>query len=178
MKSFWAKAYELRKDFVKNYTVANGASTATLGKIMMRYALDSKPEWNGKIQDNHKWDDAYLRDVLGLPEEPVEDPDQDPDTPSYRKKWLTIWKQVDGKSDIPAVRIMLAWIVGGGIFWPDGPEHGLYKWDTGEFEKDSNNDNGVTKLYEFLMEVGYHVSDMERELLDGTHECYQEDAGV
>ena len=178
VKSFWAQAYELRKDFVKNYTLANGASTTTLGKIMMRYVFDSKLEWNGKLQDNHKWDDKYIREVLGLPEEPVEIPNEDPDAPSYRKNYLTIWKQVDGKSNIPAVRVMLAWIVGGGVFWPDDPEHGLYDWQDGSYENPSNRDNGVSQLYEFLKEIGYGMIDMEQQLLDGTHECYQEDAGV
>ncbi len=178
VKSFWAQAYDLRKDFVKNYTLANGASTTTLGKIMMRYVFDSKPEWNGKLQDNHKWDDKYIREVLGLPEEPVEIPNEDPDAPSYRKNYLTIWKQVDGKSNIPAVRVMLAWIVGGGVFWPDDPEHGLYDWQDGSYENPSNRDNDVSQLYEFLKEIGYGMSDMEQQLLDGTHPCYQEDAGV
>ena len=178
VKGFWAQAYELRKDFVKNYTVANGQSTSTLGKIMVRYALSRKPEYNGKIQDNHKWDDAYLRDVLGLPAEPVEAPDQEPDTPSYRKKYLSIWQQVDGKSEIPMVRVMVAWAVAGGVFWPDHPERGSYRYDDGTYQKDSGMESDVVRLYDFLMEIGYHVSDMERQLLDGTHECYQmEDLG-
>ena len=145
---------------------------------MMRYVFDSKPEWNGKLQDNHKWDDKYIREVLGLPEDPVEIPNEDPDVPSYRKNYLTIWKQVDGKSNIPAVRVMLAWIVGGGVFWPDDPEHGLYDWQDGSYENPSNRDNGVSQLYEFLKEIGYGMSDMEQQLLDGTHPCYQEDAGL
>ena len=178
VKGFWAQAYELRKDFVKNYTVANGQSTSTLGKIMVRYALSRKPEYNGNIQDNHKWDDAYLRDVLGLPAEPVEAPDQEPDTPSYRKKYLSIWQQVDGKSEIPMVRVMVAWAVAGGVFWPDHPERGSYRYDDGTYQKDSGMESDVVRLYDFLMEIGYHVSDMERQLLDGTHECYQmEDLG-
>ena len=178
VKGFWAQAYELRKDFVKNYTVANGQSTSTLGKIMVRYALNGKNEYNGKIEDTHKWDDAYLRDVLGLPAEPVEAPDQDPNTPSYYKKYLTIWQQVDGKSDIPMVRVMVAWAVAGGVFYPDHPDRGSYRYDDGTYQKNSNMESDVVRLYEFLMEIGYHVSDMERQLLDGTHECYQmEDLG-
>ena len=173
VKSFWAQAYDLRKDFVKNYTVTNGQSSSTLGKIMVRYALSKKPEWNGKLQDNHKWEDAYIREVLGLPEKPVEIPNEDPNAPSYRKNYLTIWQQVDGKSDIPLVRVMLAWAVGGGIFWPDGPEHGLWKWDDGTYDAESSQNNDVTRLYEFLMEIGYQLSDIEKQLLDGTHECYQ-----
>ena len=178
VKSFWAQAYDLRKDFVKNYTVANGQSASTLGKVLIKYALDSKPEWNGKLPETHKWSDKYVRDVLGLSENPVEKPDQDPNTPSYRHEYMTIWQQVDGKSDVPLVRVMLAWAVGGGVFWPDDPEHGLWHWEDGTYDKHSNRDDGVTRLYEFLMEIGYQLSDMEKQLLDGTHPCYQEDAGL
>lgn len=178
VKSFWAKAYELRKDFVKNYTVANGQSTSTIVKIMIRYALNRKPEWNGKIQENHTWDDAYLRDVLSLPAEPVEKPDQEGKRHQWDKDFFTIWEQVDGKKEIPLVRVMLAWAVAGGVFWPDAPDRGLYKYDSGDYEFTSNRDNDMTRLYKFLEEIGYSMSDMEKQLLDGTHECYQEDAGV
>lgn len=178
VKGFWAQAYELRKEFIRNYTVANGQSTSTIGKILIKYALNGKPSWNGKINDRHDWDDAYLRSVLGLPEEPVEAPDQPENTPSYAKAYLSIWQQVDGKSDIPMIRVMIAWAVAGGVFWPDHPERGSYRYDDGTYQKNSNMESDVVRLYEFLMEIGYHVSDMERQLLDGTHECYQmEDLG-
>ena len=173
VKEFWKQAYELRKDFVKTYTVANGQGSSTLGKILIRYALNGKNEWNGKIQESHKWDDAYLREVLGLPDEPVEAPDQDPNAPSYARKYLNIWQQVDGKSDIPIVRVMLAWAVAGGVFWPDHPERGSYRYDDGTYQKGSNMENDVVRLYEFLVEIGYDLSDMEKQLLDGTHECYR-----
>ena len=178
VKSFWAKAYELRKDFVKNYTVANGQSTSTIGKIMIRYALNKKPDWDGMIQKNHDWDDAYLRDVLGLPEKPVEKPDQEEKKNQWDKDFFSIWEQVDGKKEIPLVRVMLAWAVAGGVFWPDAPDRGLYKYDDGAYEFPSNRDSDMTRLYEFLQEIGYGLSDMEKQLLDGTHECYQPEAGL
>ena len=34
-------------------------------------------------------------------------------------------------------------------------------------------ESDVVRLYEFLVEIGYDLSDMEKQLLDGTHECYQ-----
>ena len=85
---------------------------------------------------------------------------------------------MDGKIDIPLVRVMLAWAVAGGVFWPDDPERGLYKYDDGSYENPSNRDSDMTRLYAFLQEIGYGLSDMEKQLLDGTHPCYQEDAGV
>ena len=175
VKSFWEKAYELRKDFVMNYTVANGQSTSTLGKIMVRYALSNQISWTGEIGKNHDWSDKLIREMLKLPPEPVEvenceDPTED--------KYLTVWQQVDGKSDMPIVRIMMVWAVAGGVFWPDAPEHGLYDYNDGHYSEGSYQANGVVELYDFLVECGYQMSDMERQLLDGTHECYQEDAGV
>ena len=175
VKSFWEKAYELRKDFVMNYTVANGQSTSTIGKIMVRYALSNQISWNGEIGKNHDWNDKLIRELLKLPPEPVEvenreDPAED--------KYLTVWQQVDGKSDTPLVRIMLVWAVAGGVFWPDGPDHGLYDYHDGHYSKGSYQANGVVELYDFLVDCGYQMSDMEKQLLDGTHECYQPEAGV
>jgi len=173
VKNFWEQAYELRKDFVKNYTVTNGQSASTMGKIIVRRALEQCDEWDGKLKASHNWDDAYIRDVLGLPENPEEKPGQDPNVPSWRKNYFSIWEKVDGKTDVPMVRAMVAWAVGGGLYWPDGPEHGLYDSVDGKYSKGSGMGNGVDKLYDFLMEIGYQLSDMEKQLLDGTHECYQ-----
>ena len=172
VKGFWAQAYDLRMDFVRNYTVANGQSASTLGKILVRYALDGKTDWRGQISDSHKWSDAYLRSALGLPDKPIEIPNEDPDTPSWRKNYRTIWNQAEEKN-VPVARTMIAWAIGGGIFWPDDPEHGLYKYDDGTYQKDSGCVNEVDRVYDFLVECGYQLSDMEKQLLDGTHECYQ-----
>lgn len=172
VKGYWAQAYDLRTDFIQKYTVANGQSAATIGKILVRYALDRDTDWRGRLEDNHKWSDKYLRNALGLPDDPIEIPNEDPDTPSWRKKYRTIWDQAEEKA-VPVVRIMIAWAVGGGVFWPDDPEHGLYKYDDGTYQKDSGCRNEVDRLYDFLVEIGYQLSDMEKQLLDGTHECYQ-----
>lgn len=172
VKSFWEQAYELRKDFVSNYTVMKGQSTATMGRIIVRRALEQCNGWQGKLQDNHKWNDAYIREVLGLPEEPEEKPNQD-GVQSWKKKYVSIWEKVNGRADIPLVRVMVAWAVGGGLYWPDGPDHGLYDNQDGTYSKGSGAGNGVADLYDFLVEIGYKLSDMEQQLLDGTHECYQ-----
>lgn len=175
VKSFWEKAYELRKDFVMNYTVANGQSTSTIGKIMVRYALSHQISWSGEIGKSHDWSDKLIREMLRLPEEPVEvENREDP----AKDKYLTVWEQIDGKSDIPLVRIMLIWAVAGGVFWPDAADHGLYDYHDGHYSKGSYQANGVVELYDFLVDCGYQLSDMEKQLLDGTHECYQPEAGV
>lgn len=172
VKGFWAQAYELRKDFVKNYTVTNGQSSSTIGKIMVRYALSQNETYDGKLSKGNTWSDAYIREVLGLPEEPIDTGKKDPEH-SWKHEYLSIWQQVDGKSEIPLVRVMLAWAVGGGVFWADSQEHGTYYYRDGKYDADSGMCNGVKELYKFLIEIGYPMSDMEKQLLDGTHECYQ-----
>jgi len=175
VKSFWEKAYELRKDFVMSYTVANGQSTSTLGKIMVRYALSNQISWTGEIGKNHDWSDKLIREMLKLPPEPVEVENREDPT---EDKYLTVWQQIDGKSDMPLVRIMMVWAVAGGVFWPDAPEHGLYDYNDGHYSEGSYQANGIVELYDFLVECGYQMSDMEKQLLDGTHECYQPEAGL
>ena len=73
---------------------------------------------------------------------------------------------------------MLIWAVAGGVFWPDAPEHGLYNYNDGHYSEGSYQANGIVELYDFLVDCGYQMSDMEKQLLDGTHECYREDAGL
>ena len=80
---------------------------------------------------------------------------------------------IEERSDIPQIRAVIAWICGGGIFWPDSPDHGLYDSYDGQYRKNSSMDNGVSSMYEFLKEIGYQMSDMEIQLMDGTHPVYQ-----
>lgn len=171
VKGFWAQAYDLRKDWIRNFTPQNNASQPTIAKILMRYALD-QCEWNGMLQKNHDWNDAYIRDVLGLPEKPVESGRKNPKH-EWHTDYFTIWEQLEKKHDIPQARILLAWAVAGGVFWPDDPERGLYSYEDGCYENPSNRASDMPQLYEFLKEIGYQLSDMEKQLLDGTHECYQ-----
>ena len=172
VKSFWEQAYELRKDFVKNYSIANGQSSATLGKILLKYALTQRNAYDGCIPKSHDWSDKYLREVFSLPADPEEDPEyeKDPEHP-YHKEWISVWDQIDRK--IPIARAMVAWAVAGGVFWPDAPTHGSYNSTDGSYQQNSYENSGVRELYDFLVEIGYQLSDMEKQLLDGTHECYK-----
>ena len=174
VKAKWAEAYALRLDFIKNYTVANGQGASTMGKIIVRYALNGDPSWRGMLQENHKWNDKYIREALGLPEEPVEKPNPEDPEEWRGKNYFTIWEQAE-QAGVPIVRIMLAWVCGGGVFWPDDPEHGTYDTYDGRYRPGSGAVNDVDEMYEFLQEIGYVMSDMEKQLLDGTHPVYEED---
>ena len=164
VKAVWEQAYELRKEFVANYSTAtNGTGMTNIGKLITRYALSARSTWGEVLPKNHEWNGEYIREVLGLKAEEYED-----------KK--TIWEMLEGRSDIPMIRAAGAWIVGGGIFWPDAPEHGLYDSYDGKYSAKSYQANGIKELYQFLEEIGYQMSDMEKQLMDGTHECYRMDA--
>lgn len=160
VKEQWAIAFELRRDFIRNYSVnVNGTGISTIGKLIPRYALEQRPSWGTTY--NHQWDKGVILDLLGI------------QTEEYEDKSATIWEMIESRSDVPMIRAIVAWICGGGIFWPDDPEHGLYSSYDGSFMKQSTKDNGLTKLYEFLKEIGYQMSDMEIQLMDGTHPVYQ-----
>lgn len=165
VKGYWAQAYDLRKDFIANYTTStNGIGMTTIGKLIAKYALSAKSNWGGEVlPKNHEWDGKYIREVLGLQQE------------EYEEK-RTIWEMLEGRNDIPQIRAVIAWICGGGIFWPDDPEHGLYDSYDGKYSAGSYQANGIKELYQFLEEIGYQMSDMEKQLMDGTHECYRMDA--
>ena len=146
-----------------------------MGKIIVKYALNGEPGWNGYISENHHWEDKYIREALGIPEEPLEKPEQeDPENQWRGKNYFTIWEQAE-LAGVPMVRIMLAWTCGGGVFWPDDPEHGLYDTYDGRYRPGSGAENDVDEMYQFLQEIGYVMSDMEKQLLDGTHPVYTED---
>lgn len=160
VKAAWEQAYELRKDFVANYSIGvNGTGMSNIGKLITRYALSARNTWGEVLPKNHEWNGEYIREVLGLKTEEYED-----------KK--TIWEMLEGRGDIPMIRAVVAWIVGGGIFWPDAPEHGLYDSYDGKYAPNSYQANGIKELYQFLEEIGYQMSDMEKQLMDGTHPVF------
>ena len=169
VKSFWARAYDLRKDFVKNFVMPDGLTSAGLMAMIAKYSLKQCTEWRGELRESHNWDGKYIREVLSLPETPVKKSD------NSRYDWISIWEHARGKN-IPAMKMIVAWAVAGGVFCADKPEHGLYDFYDGEYQENSNQNNDVKEMYEFLMEIGYELSDMERLLLNGKHECYKKEA--
>lgn len=164
VKAKWAEAYELRREFIRNYSVAvNGTGVSNIGKLIPKYALEQRTSWGTTY--NHQWDKNVIMDLLGL--EPEE----------YEDKKAKVWEMLDGRGDIPQIRMIVAWICGGGIFWPDSPEHGWYDSYSGDFVgPKANNDNNLGKMYEFLQEIGYQLSDLEKALMDGTHPVYGKEA--
>ena len=160
-KKMWAEAYRLRLDFIRNYTVQNGFGMTTIGKLIIKYALKQQECWAPRpLPARHDWSDKYIREALEIKQEVYED-----------KK--SIWELAEEKG-IPQIRMTLAWILGGGIFDADNPEFGLYYWNDGTYQAHSSGSGMMWERYEFLQEIGYEMSDLEKQLMDGTHECYGE----
>ena len=159
VRKLWAEAYQLRLEFVKNYTLANGASLTTIGKQITKYALSQKKDWgNQDLTENHSWKAKYIREALGISREEYETQE-------------SIYESAE-KQEIPKIRVAIAWIMGGGVFDCDTPESRLTDWDENYSEKGPMA-NMIKERYEFLKEIGYVMSDMEIQLMDGTHECYK-----
>ena len=161
-RKLWAEAYQLRLDFVKHYTVTvNGTSMTNIGKLIVRYSLGQTQQYGrDTLPENQHWKGKYIREALGI--EPQEYEDR-----------RSILEQMEGRSDIPMIRAAIAWIMGGGVFDCDTPESGLYDYDDGKYNDRSYNGNMIKERYAFLKEIGYEMSDLEQQLMDGTHPCYK-----
>ena len=88
---------------------------------------------------------------------------------AYEDKKI-LWDMIEARG-IPQIRATLAWIMGGGVFDCDFPEDGEYYYYDGSYSK--GNSRTLIARYEFLKEIGYQMSDMEIQLMDGTHEVFQ-----
>ena len=164
VKKLWAEAYRLRVDFIRNYTVTNGFGMTTIGKLIIKYALQQQQKWGKKpLVERHDWKEKYIKEALGIEE--AED---------YEDK-RSMLERVDARSDIPLIRTTIAWICGGGVFEADAPERGLYDMYSGNYSPGAYEAGNLVEMYEFLKEIGYEMSDLELQLMDGTHECFAKD---
>lgn len=156
IKKLWAEAYQLRVDFIRNYTVTNGFGMTTIAKLIVKYSLRQKNSWNHQLPEYHHWREKYIKECLDIKQEEYEE-----------KK--SIYELIEERG-IPQIRATIAWMMGGGVFDSDSSEYGLFNYD-GRYCEDANGQ--IKERYEFLQEIGYQMSDMEKQLLDGTHECYK-----
>lgn len=156
VKQLWAEAYRLRTDFIRNYTVTNGFGMTTIAKLIVKYSLRQNNSWNHQLPEYHHWREKYIKECLDIKQEEYEE-----------KK--SIYELIEERG-IPQIRATIAWVMGGGVFDSDSSEYGLFNYD-GRYCEDANGQ--IKERYEFLQEIGYQMSDMEKQLLDGTHECYK-----
>ena len=161
VKSFYEQAFELRCDFVKNFSSGSKANGVSATMIAIMKSALSRHETYGerKLVRYHEWEDGYIRKVLGLPEKSEEG--------------KTIWDEADERS-IPISRVALAFALGGGTI-ADRPDSGWFDSYDGKYNPKANNSKEVNAVYSLLSELGYKMSEFEESLRDGTHSCYLED---
>ena len=156
VKKLMAEAYALRTDFIRNYTVTNGFGMTTIGKLIVKYSLSQQCAWGKKpLPERHDWKEKYIKETLGIQVEEYEDS-------------KSLWELIEARG-IPQIRATIAWIFGGGVFDCDQPEFGSYYYYDGSYQTDKL----MEKRYEFLKEIGYQMSDMEIQLMDGTHPVFK-----
>lgn len=162
VKTFYQQAYELRCQFVSEFSLnSGGGGIGTVTENILRAALSQQKDYgNFDLPGNHDWNDRYIRRVLGLPKDAT--------------KGKSIWAEIEER-EIPLHRITLAFALGGGVLY-DNPELGWYDRSDGTYEPDRWNADEINTVYDLLCSMGYQLSDFELSLKNGKHECYQEEA--
>ena len=163
VKTFYQEAYELRCQFVSEFSLnSGGGGIGTVTEYILRAALSQQKDYgNFDLPGNHDWNDQYIRSVLSLPEK--------------AQKGKSIWAEIEERDDIPLHRIALAFAMGGGVV-SDNPDEGWYDRSDGKHDSTHWYGDSINAIYDLLTSVGYKMSDFELSLKDGTHECYQEEA--
>ena len=160
VQSFYQQAYELRCQFVSEFSIhSGGGGISTVTEYILRAALSQQRDYgNFDLPGNHDWNDQYIRTVLGLPKE--------------AQKGKSIWAEIEERDDIPLHRIALAFALGGGVL-TDSPDYGWYDSYNGAYRVNAWRAEAINAVYDLLTSVGYQMSDFEISLRNGTHECYQ-----
>ena len=159
VKAFYRQAFELRRQFVREYALNTQREVINMAYEITHVAVDQKNSWDDKLPANHLWNDQYIRETLELPE---------------KAEGKTIYDLAFDK-DIPMYRVLLAWALGGGVV-SDSPEIGWYDRSNGDWDgKDRWQTQEANDVYSLLTLCGYQMSELEKQLKDGTHECYQWD---
>lgn len=101
----------------------------------------------------HMWDTGRFRQYCGMPKEEGRDAKE------------TIYAEL-ARRGIPMGRAILAWILCGGVL-NDNRDGYASQYD-GKHRKDEDMD----RVYDFLQEVGYQLSEEEQQWKDGTHPLF------
>ncbi|MBR3239106.1 MAG: ParB/RepB/Spo0J family partition protein [Oscillospiraceae bacterium] len=149
------KAYELRADFVRNFR-CNDAMRKKLWEKMYELIVGIKGYYPSTIDGYHGWNTKSIRRLLDVPVEETRDPEESFEAEMNRR-------------GVPRDRLMLAWILSGGILDEKADTNGYCSG----FDGGHKEDDGLTKEYAFLESLGYVMSDFEKSLRDGTHPFFE-----
>lgn len=139
------QAQALRQKFVKEYTSKSNHRAMVL-RALFAQEID--------ICDVH-W--GRVADVLGIPR--GEDEDFESDTITENSDFIMLCVTSPDK-------VLLTVIAD----YVEDNDKRVYAWD-GSY----NRNEGLERWYMTLESIGYSISDEERQMLDGTHECFKEE---
>lgn len=149
------KAFELRADFVRNFR-CNDAMRKKLWEKMYELIVGIKGYYPSTIDGYHGWKTKGIRRLLGVPVEEARDPEESFEAEMKRR-------------GVPSDRLMLAWVLSGGILEGKDDTSGYCSG----FDGSHKEDDDLTKEYALLESLGYVMSDFEKSLRDGTHPFFE-----
>jgi ParB family chromosome partitioning protein len=139
------QAQALRQKFVKEY-VSKSNHRAMVLRALFSHEIDiCDVKWN------------RVAEVLGIP--CGEDEDFDSDTITENSDFIMLCVTSPDK-------VLLTVIAD----YVEDNDKRVYAWD-GSY----NRNEGLERWYRTLESIGYSISDEERQMLDGTHECFKEE---
>ena len=150
------KAFELRADFVRNFR-CNDAMRKKLWEKMYELIVGIKGYYPSTIDGYHGWNTKGIRLLLDIPLEETRDPEESFEAEMKRR-------------GVTRERLMLAWMLSGGILNEKGDHDGY----CGGYDGSHKEDDDLTKEYAFLESLGYVMSDFEKSLQDGSHPFFED----
>lgn len=139
------QAQALRQKFVKEYVSKSNHRAMVLRALFAQEVDICDVHWN------------RVADVLGIPR--GEDEDFESDTITENSDFIMMCVTSPDK-------VLLTVIAD----YVEDNDKRVYAWD-GSY----NRNEGLERWYRTLESVGYTMSDEERQMLDGTHECFKEE---
>ena len=139
------QAQALRQKFVKEYVSKSNHRAMVLRALFAQEVDICDVRWN------------RVADVLGIPR--GEDEDFESDTITENSDFIMMCVTSPDK-------VLLTVIAD----YVEDNDKRVYAWD-GSY----NRNEGLERWYRTLESIGYSMSDEERQMLDGTHECFKEE---
>ncbi|MBQ7866226.1 MAG: ParB/RepB/Spo0J family partition protein [Clostridia bacterium] len=156
VQGFVASAYEMRKRFVSTFS-PRADKLQKLRACIVSEALGQEGYLPGTLRSYHDWSEEVFRELVNMPKDNTEEKNN----PSLLQE---CWNK-----QIPEGRALLAWMLCGGIH-KDGKTVGCINTYDGSYKHNQDLD----AIYTLLKNVGYEMTDFEKQMLHGTHECFQQ----
>jgi len=150
------QAYELRCAFVRKYRCNDAKRKVFWEKLFGFIVAQRGYSGCSELASYHCWDTDNIRDMLAIPLE--EDRDKE-ETFEAELKRRGITKEC----------FLLAWALNGGV-----SEERILHGYCNDYDGGHRKDDKLDAQYDFLMSLGYEMSDFEKSLRNGTHPFFKD----